>query len=63
MNILKKAGGLGPVLFGVGFIAPLIAQSLEAASLSAPLGLSHITFGLILGISMGVVAQLRGRWV
>ena len=51
------------MLFGVGFIAPLMAQSLDAATLSAPLGLSNLAFGLIVGASMGAVASLRGAWL
>jgi hypothetical protein len=62
-DILKKAGEFGPVLFGIGFLAPLIAQSLDAASLSAPPGLPNIAFGLIVGSSMGMIAKRRGSWV
>ena len=62
-DILKKAGEFAPVLFGIGFLAPLIAQSLDAASLSAPLGLPNIAFGLIVGSSMGMIAKRRGSWV
>ncbi len=53
----------GPVLFGVAFLAPLVAQSLEAASLSAPFGLAPIHFGLATGIGLGIVAARRGRWL
>ena len=53
----------GPILFGGAFLAPLIAQSLEAASLPAPFGLEPIHFGLALGLSLGVIAAVRGRWV
>ncbi len=53
----------GPILFGVAFLAPLVAQSLEAASLPAPFGLEPLPFGLALGLSLGVVAALRGCWV
>jgi hypothetical protein len=53
----------GPVLFGVAFLAPLIAQSLEAVSLTAPFGLERIHFGLGLGLTLGVIAAMRGRWV
>ena len=53
----------GPILFGGAFLAPLIAQSLEAASLPAPFGLAPIHFGLAVGLGLGVVAALRGRWV
>jgi hypothetical protein len=63
MEFIKKLGDYGPVLFGIAFIAPLIAQSLDAAALSAPLGLSNIAFGLAVGVSLGTIAKLRGRWV
>ena len=53
----------GPVLFGGAFLAPLIAQSLEALSLSAPFGLEPIHFGMTLGLSLGVIAAMRGRWL
>ncbi len=59
----KVPTAAGPVLFGVAFLAPLIAQSLEAASLSAPFGLRPLSFGLAVGLGLGVVAALRGRWV
>jgi hypothetical protein len=59
----EQLAQLGPVIFGVGFIAPLIAQSLDATSLSAPLGLSNLVFGLSVGFTMGVIARLRGSWV
>jgi hypothetical protein len=53
----------GPILFGVMFLAPLIAQSLEAMALSAPFGLAPIHFGLGVGLLLGVVAAFRGRWI
>lgn len=57
------AEAVGPMLFSVGFLAPLIAQSLEAASLPVPFGLAPIAFGLLVAVPMGVVAAIRGRWV
>ena len=62
-TILKRAGGYGPILFGVAFIAPLIAQSLEAAGIPAPFGQSPIVVGLVIGAAMGTVAKLRGSWI
>ena len=53
----------GPVLFGVAFMAPLIAQSLDALAAPSLPGLSHLQFGLIAGLVLGVVAAFRGRWV
>jgi hypothetical protein len=57
------ATGAGPVLFGVAFLAPLIAQSLEAASLPTPFGVEPIHFGLAPGLFLGGIAAMRGRWV
>ena len=53
----------GPVLFGGAFLAPLIAQSLQAASLPAPFGLEPTHFGMALGLSLGAIAAIRGRWI
>jgi hypothetical protein len=52
-----------PFLFGIGFIAPLIAQSLAYWDMPAPWGLSRIGFGLLIGAPWGLYATLRGRWV
>ena len=52
-----------PLLFGIGFIAPLIAQSLAWWQVPAPLGMSGIGFGLLIGAPWGLYATLRGRWV
>jgi hypothetical protein len=61
--LLRKAHEWGPLLFGIGFIAPLVAQSLDAASTAAPLGLGSVQFGLVVGVSLGAVAKLRGSWI
>ena len=59
----RRLEAIGPVAFGVAFLAPLIAQSLEAASLPVPFGLQPIHFGLALGLGLGLVAAKRGRWI
>lgn len=63
IDLVRKAFDWGPVLFGIGFLAPLIAQSLDAASISAPMGLSSIQLGLVIGATTGLVAKFRGTWV
>ena len=60
-NALLTAAG--PILFGGAFLAPLIAQSFEAASWPVPFGLEPIHFGLALSLPLGGIAALRGRWV
>ena len=52
-----------PFLFGIGFIAPLIAQMLEYWQVAAPWGLGPVMFGLLIGAPWGLYATLRGRWL
>jgi len=52
-----------PFIFGVGFIAPLVAQSMALWDLAAPFGMSRIMFGLAIGAPWGLYAVLRGRWI
>ena len=52
-----------PLLFGVGFIAPLIAQTMALWDVAAPFGMSRIVFGLAIGAPWGLYAVLRGRWL
>lgn len=60
---IKKLFEIMPFLFGLGFIAPLIAQIMVAAGVEAPFGLSRIAFGLAIGGAWGLVANIRGRWL
>ena len=52
-----------PLLFGIGFIAPLTAQTMTYWDIVAPLGLSPLVFGLIFGGAWGLYAQIKGRWI
>jgi hypothetical protein len=60
---LKKLFQVMPFLFGIGFIAPLIAQTMAYWDLAAPFGMSRIAFGLAVGAPWGLYATLRGRWI
>ena len=62
-DVLKKAKDWGPVLFALGFLAPLVAQTLDAMDAPELLGLSHLHFGLASMILFGLVAKKRGSWV
>jgi len=63
LEILDKLKDWGAVFFGVAFLAPLIAQSMEAAGGAAPFGATPLQFGLVTGLTLGVVAKLRGTWI
>lgn len=60
---VKKLFEIMPFLFGIGFIAPLIAQIMVSQGLSAPFDLSPIALGLAIGGTWGLIANIRGRWL
>ena len=63
IDFVRKLMGWGPVFFGVGFLAPLIAQTLAATETPLPGALSPIAAGLLIGAALGLIARMRGRWV
>lgn len=52
-----------PFIFGIGFIAPLIAQTMAWWDIAAPFGMNGIAFGFLIGAPWGLYAVLRGRWI
>lgn len=52
-----------PLLFGIGFVAPLIAQTMAVSDIAAPLGMSRVAFGLLIGAPWGLYAMVRRRWI
>jgi len=63
MALLKALFPWGPVFFGIGFLAPLIAAIMVALNIPAPMGLSEIYIGLAIGTTWGLVAKFGGRWI
>ena len=63
VRVLRTVFYFGPLLFGFGFLAPLIAQTVELAGWQPPLKLTPLSLGLIVGGTLGVGAQIRGRWI
>ena len=61
--VIKKLLLWMPFLFGIGFIAPLTAQTMVYWHIDAPLGLSPIGFGLLFGGLWGLYANIRGRGI
>jgi len=52
-----------PFLFGIGFVAPLIAQLLARGVPGAAQAQWPLVAGLAIGGSWGAIANLRGRWL
>ncbi|MEM1105974.1 MAG: hypothetical protein AAGH87_06250 [Pseudomonadota bacterium] len=63
LHVLKTVFYFGPLIFGLGFMAPLISQSLTAFGFEASFGLSNLAIGLLGGGLLGLCAQIRGRWI
>ncbi len=63
VQIIKSIFFFGALLFGFGFLAPLSAQIISAVAWSPPLGLTPLMTGLIIGGTLGLIAQLRGSWI
>jgi len=63
VSFIKTIFYFGPLLFGIGFITPLTAQIIEQMAWTPPFGLSVLVFSLITGGALGLLAQIRGRWV
>jgi hypothetical protein len=61
--VIKKLLLWMPFLFGIGFIAPLTAQTMAYWDIAAPFGMSRIAFGLVFGGAWGLYANIRGRWI
>jgi len=62
-KLLSAGFFIGPLLFGLLFIAPLFAQVAQRFDLNLPLNIAPITAGLILGGVLGLIATVRGRWL
>jgi len=52
-----------PVIFGVGFLAPVIAAGLNAGGITLPFGMEPLYLGLAIGLAWGLFAKFTGRWI
>lgn len=52
-----------PLIFGIGFIAPLITQLLKRTLPEAAQAQWPLLAGLAIGGTWGAIANLRGRWL
>ena len=60
---LKKLFEIGPLIFGLGFLWPLTTQIILQAGWTPPFGLTPMICGLLVGGALGLMAQIRGRWI
>lgn len=53
----------GPLIFAIGLLVPLVAQSVDALGWVPPFGMSPLAFGFAIVGPLGVFAQFRGSWI
>ena len=53
---------LSPSTFAVGFLWPLVTQTLVALGY-LPFGWQAVVIGAVIAIPFGVMAQTRGSWI
>jgi hypothetical protein len=63
LAFVKRILFFGPLIFAFGFLAPLIMQTMARAGIQPPFGLSPLVFALSIAGLLGLVAQVRGRWL
>lgn len=62
-QILSKIFYFGPLIFAFGFMAPLIAEVIRYFEWVPPYGIEPLPFALIVAGTIGLIAQIRGRWI
>lgn len=62
-TLLQTLRPWGPLFFGVGFLAPLIATLIARTGLSSSLQFSSVVLGFAIGAAWGLYAKLRGSWL
>jgi len=62
-SVLQRLNPWGPLFFGLGFVAPLIATLMIRSGLEPWLVLSPIWLGVALGGAWGLYAKFRGSWI
>jgi hypothetical protein len=62
-RVLTSLPRIIPFLFGLGFVAPLIAQTIERVRPDVAQQSWPTLVGLAIGGVWGAIANLRGRWI
>ncbi len=53
---------MSPIAFAIGFLTPLIAQSMSALGWSVE-GVPNLLVSLVIALVLGITAQIRGGWL
>jgi len=63
VKLIELIFKFGALLFGIGFLVPLVHTLIVRFEIALPLGLSAWIAAFIVGGGLGLFAQLRGSWI
>lgn len=73
MNVVRQLFAFGPILFGIGFIAPLVHEILirlnwdmlilSHSGLTFTVAIPTLLIGLVIGAGWGIFAFFRKSWI
>lgn len=63
MRLIAFAFSLGPILFGIGFLAPVMKATMDVFAVAAPFGFEPLHFCLGVGAVIGLIARQRQTWL
>ena len=63
ITLIKTIFDYGALIFGIGFLAPLITQIIARAGWPLPYDVQPLAIGLTIGGLWGLYAQWKGRWI
>ena len=62
-KIISSLFEIGPLLFGIGFVAPVFAALVETSGYILPFAIAPLHAGFALGIVAGLIATKRSSWI
>ncbi|MAN74115.1 MAG: hypothetical protein CME84_08540 [Henriciella sp.] len=60
---LRHIFRFGPLIWAAGFLTPLLSQTFQALDVPMPIGMPPLLAGFAIAMTLGICAQIRGRWI
>jgi hypothetical protein len=63
VKLIELIFKFGPLVFGIGFLVPLVHELIVRVDVALPYGLSAWALAFAIGGGLGLMAQVRGSWI
>jgi len=63
VKLIELIFKFGPLVFGLGFLVPLIHELIARFDMALPFGVSAWGIAVAIGGGLGLMAQARGSWI